>query len=202
MSEEVNNNNNNTFRKGNDAHISWTLVDANGDPYVLVGRAVGIELVPDNGKPVLIKDFTLVENTVSFVYYGKDQKFTGAYSMKFIENDGNVDMVTFDVPEAFIIVAHSWQISDDAEMNNRIQIATIVLSSTMTSAVGPRGPQGPKGDKGDKGDRGERGERGPVGGVFWPEIRVDSDLWIHIVEPAVQLGARLYVQDGYLYAIE
>lgn len=50
--------------------------------------------------------------------------------------------------------------------------------------------------------QGPDGPRGATGGVYWPEIYVDSDLWIHIVEPAESLGTRLFVQDGYLYAID
>ena len=50
--------------------------------------------------------------------------------------------------------------------------------------------------------QGPTGPMGATGGVYWPTIYVDSDLWIHIVEPAESLGTRLYVQDGYLYAID
>ena len=48
--------------------------------------------------------------------------------------------------------------------------------------------------------QGPDGPMGPPGGVLWPTLYVDSDLYIHIVEPELSLGARLYVQDGYLYA--
>ena len=50
--------------------------------------------------------------------------------------------------------------------------------------------------------QGPDGPRGATGGVYWPRIYVDSDMWIHIVEPAESLGTRLYVRDGYLYAVD
>lgn len=189
------------IRKGNDIRISWSLYDEAEQPYNLEGRDIAIELNVLT-KRIRIPEFTVSGNTVHFTYYGKDQKYTGSYALKFIENEGRVDMVTFDTKDAFILVEHSWLAIDEGEIPETIQLEVVTVTSELTERVGPAGPQGPQGERGPQGEQGIPGERGPVGGVFWPEIRVDSDLWIHIVEPAVQLGARLYVQDGYLYAIE
>ncbi len=59
-----------------------------------------------------------------------------------------------------------------------------------------------KGEKGDKGDKGNPGPVGPQGGVVWPEMYVDDDLWLHILEPESQLSDRLYFEDGWLKIIQ
>ena len=58
--------------------------------------------------------------------------------------------------------------------------------------------KGEKGDKGDKGNKGDTGEQGLPGGIAWPELYVDGDLWLHIVEPDNQLSARLDYDNGWL----
>ena len=63
---------------------------------------------------------------------------------------------------------------------------------------GDKGDTGATGAKGDKGDKGDTGERGPQGGVVWPDMYVDSDLWFHIVEPENQLSDRFSFENGYL----
>ena len=52
--------------------------------------------------------------------------------------------------------------------------------------------------KGDKGDKGDNGDRGFDGGIIWPELYVDTDLWLHVVEPEEQLSQRLDYDDGWL----
>ena len=191
------------IRLGNDIGIDWSLIDSEGNPYVVEGKDVSIEIDVGEKKRVRIKELSLSGNTVSFVYWGKDQKYTGRCDLKFIENDGEKEMVTFDTKDAFELVAHSWLIGGEPE-TERVQLSFVTVTSELHTAVGPTGPmgpQGPQGEKGEKGDKGEPGERGATGGIYWPEIYVDADMHLHIVEPTPSLGTRLYVQNGVLYAI-
>lgn len=144
------------IRLGNDIDIRWSLLDSEGVPYIVEGRDVSVEVVVGDKKRVRIKEVELDGSTVHFVYRGKDQKVTGRCDLKFIENDGVTEMVTFDTRGAFEMVAHSWLIGGEPE-NERVQISFITLTSQLHSAVGP------KGDKGDKGDKGETGPQGPKG---------------------------------------
>lgn len=61
-----------------------------------------------------------------------------------------------------------------------------------------KGDKGDKGDKGNKGDKGDKGDSGSDGGIIWPELYVDTDLWLHVVEPEEQLSQRLDYDDGWL----
>lgn len=127
------------IRQGNDIDIHWSLLDADENPYILEGRNIEIELEVGK-KRVKIRDILDVnQNTVHFVYYGKDQKYLGSYNLKFIENNGEVDMVTFDTRDAFTMVEHSWLAIDEGETPETIQLEFVTVSSAIHSSVGPRG---------------------------------------------------------------
>lgn len=224
------------IRIGNDIDIKWSLIDQSGAPYIVEGRDVSIELeVMSSKRTVKIKDIETSSNMVHFIFYGKDQKYTGHYHVKFIENNKEIEMVTFDVEDVFQLVEHSWLAADEGQEPDRIEIESIEISSQINSSVGPAGPQGPAGAAAGFGSvsaeieenggdpsvdvtssgpdtaknfhfkfnniEGPEGPRGATGGVYWPEIYVDSDMHLHIVEPTESLGTRLYIQDGWLYAI-
>lgn len=127
------------IRIGNDIDIRWSLVDENENPYILEGRDVRIELNVGK-KKIRITEIELNENTVHFIYYGKDQKYTGQYILKFIENDGNVEMVTFDTKDAFTLVEHSWLAIDDGEEPERVYLEFVTVTSNILERIGPTGP--------------------------------------------------------------
>lgn len=127
------------IRTGNDIQIDWSLVDEEGQPYILEGRDIAVEVIVAEKKRVRIKDFTVGGNTVHFTYYGKDQKYTGRCDLKYIENDGEVNMVTFDTKDAFTMVPHSWLAVDDGETPEAIQLEFVTVVSNLMSKVGPPG---------------------------------------------------------------
>lgn len=129
------------IRKGNDIRISWSLYDADEHPYNLEGRNIAIELDVLT-KRVRIPSFSVSGNTVTFTYYGKDQKYTGSYALKFIENEGSPDMVTFDTKDAFVLVEHSWLAVDAGETPETIQLEVVTLESALNSNIGPKGDTG------------------------------------------------------------
>jgi len=129
------------IRLGNDIGIDWSLIDSEGNPYVVEGKDVSIEIDVGEKKRVRIKELSLSGNTVSFVYWGKDQKYTGRCDLKFIENDGEKEMVTFDTKDAFELVAHSWLIGGEPE-TERVQLSFVTVTSSLHSAVGPKGDTG------------------------------------------------------------
>ena len=184
---------NKKIRIGNDIEITWSLFDADEQPYIVEGRDAAVELFV-NGSRVRIGEFTATGNTLHFTYYGKAQRFLGHYDLKYIENGGNVGMVTFDTHDAFELVQHSWQAVDAGETPETIQIEVVTISSEFVSKVGPRGysayeiavqngfvgteeewlaslkgeqgeqgPQGEQGIQGERGPQGPQGERGPEG---------------------------------------
>jgi hypothetical protein len=121
------------IRIGNDIDIRWSLIDGDEQPYILEGRDISIEL--DVGtKKIRIDNFEVTGNTVHFVYYGKDQKYLGSYILKYVENDGVVDMVTFDTKDAFELVPHSWLALDAGEEADRIYLEFVTVTSQMADA--------------------------------------------------------------------
>lgn len=219
---------NTKIRIGNDIDITWSILDADEQPYIVEGRDIAVEL--DIGKKrVRITEFDLHDNNIHFVYYGKDQKYTGSHNLKFIENEGTVDMVTFDTENVFVLVEHSWLALDEGELPETVQLEVVTVSSDLHTKQGPPGPQGPVGPAAKVGNvtaevdantgtpsvdvatsgpdeqknihfafHNLKGQQGPQGGIIWPTLYVDSDLWLHIVEPEHQLSDRISFDDGWL----
>lgn len=126
------------IRQGNDIRIRWSILDADEHPYILEGRNVAVELNVGT-KRVRIRSLEIESNVLIFTYYGKDQKYTGSYILKFIENEGQVDMVTFDTKDAFTLVEHSWQAIDEGETPETVQLEFVTVTSELHSSVGPAG---------------------------------------------------------------
>lgn len=188
------------IRTGNDIDITWSLKDASEQPYIVEGKDVTIELNVGT-KRVRIKEFELSGNHIHFVYYGKDQKHVGVYALKYIENEGKPEMVTYDTKDAFTLVEHSWQAVDDGETPETIQLEIVTVASELLERVGPKGdkgepgeagpqgpqgpqgfqgetgpqgPQGPQGIQGEKGEKGDTGEPGPPGNYTKPETGIPA----------------------------
>lgn len=106
------------IRIGNDIFVTWTILDADGEPYDLTGKDIDVRLVVNtksgqriielNEREIEVSDFEIEDNKIKFYFYGKDQSFIGIYTAKFIENNEELGMVTFDLNNAFEIVPHSW----------------------------------------------------------------------------------------------
>lgn len=127
------------IRKGNDIDINWSLLDKDRNPYIVEGRNFAIELLVGNTKRVRISNATASGNTVHFTYYGKDQKVDGSVNLIYIENGGEVDMVTFDTKDAFTMVPHSWLAVDTDETPETVTLDVVTVVSELNSSVGPRG---------------------------------------------------------------
>ena len=136
MADEVNTHE--KIRLGNDIGIRWSLIDEEDSPYIFDGRDVSVEIDIGGKKRYRVKELTHEANTLIFTYWGMDQKYTGVCSLKFIENDGNKEMVTFDIPNAFELVAHSW-LTGSAPDNERVQLSFVTLTSSLTERIGPTG---------------------------------------------------------------
>lgn len=194
------------IRKGNDIRITWTILDADNQPYIFEGRNVAILLV--SGSFVLrVKNVDFTDNVASFTFHGKDQSVTGYYNLQLIENPGAHEMVTFDERNVFNLVPHSWMAVDPDEEEGRVTVESVSLTSQFNSCIGPKGDKGEKGDPFTYDDftpeqlealRGPKGDKGDQGGLIWPVLYVDADLWLHVVEPEHQLTDRLSFEDGYL----
>lgn len=94
-----------TVRRGNDIKITWSLYTNPVDlkPYNLDGKKVDVYL-KSRYCIEKVRDISISGNTVTFFFYGKDQKHIGQYSMELVVNEGAKGMYTFDECLAFELV--------------------------------------------------------------------------------------------------
>lgn len=109
-------------RIGNDIHITWTLKNSEGEPYILSGHDFKVYL-QTGSKKILVPDPVVNYNVLYFTSYGKDQQYIGEYNLLLVENNGKVEMLTYDVKAAFELVAHSWE-------TDTIAAQSIIIEST------------------------------------------------------------------------
>lgn len=137
------------FRKGNDLQIVWRLFshrqEIDGDKIVEITEAYNLEgkqltlQAKTSSRKVPIEILTVEGNELHAVYYGKDQKYSGVYTVILVENDGKKGMYTIDESKAFALVEESNQINDcdndcccHCGADDDFEINPIVeLSSTM-----------------------------------------------------------------------
>lgn len=188
-------------RIGNDIKIRWSLFDSTGEAYDLTGKNIAIEVVVRQMVHYKIADFTVDGNTVSFVFAGKDQTFSGRCDLKIVENEGGMEMMTFDVKGAFELVPHSWQVAGVIDCCGRpsgVELADVHLTSSVMMAQGPQGPQGEKGEKGDPGEDGHTPElTSDTAGNIYADGQLLTDVIPEAVERLnVDLSGKVDKEDG------
>lgn len=97
------------IRIGKDISISWALyrtTEGGREPYALTQGDCSLRLVSPVGK-ILVEDFTIDGNVISWVFRGRDQRHTGDYSLELVQREGKDGMLTVDTCEAFKLVAYS-----------------------------------------------------------------------------------------------
>ena len=125
------------LRIGNDIIVKWALVmKGTSDPFILSGKNVSLYLRGVTGKKK-IEDFSVAGNTITWTFYGKDQKHTGVYSLILVVNEGVEGMVTTDACNFVNLVSCSCKTggSDDCG----VYTETIELTSTIEYVAGEGG---------------------------------------------------------------
>ena len=118
-----------SIRIGNDIHVSWSIYMKDGLPYSLEEKDVRIFLATPYGR-VNITDYTIHENVISWVFWGKSQKAIGNYSIILVVNKDNEGMVTTDVCDFVRLVSHSCETG--GKDNDGVQTEAIELTSGVT----------------------------------------------------------------------
>ena len=109
------------IRIGNDINISLRVLTA-GEGRPLEGRNLRLVLRDPKGGELDV-DFSIVGNTVAFVYPGRKQRHIGRYSVELWENDGEPRQAVADVNGAFELVR--W--SDEQGGNDTAELQTETL---------------------------------------------------------------------------
>lgn len=124
-----------TIRIKNDIAIEWKIYESEGVPYDLTDKQLSFYLIGPMGR-IKVDDFTVFGNSLQWTFYGKDQKYTGKYSVELCENEGEVDMHTVDVCNAFFLDGCSHRASADGS-NKNMTLSYVSLQSTVAFGSGP-----------------------------------------------------------------
>lgn len=121
------------IRKGNDIEILWSIYTKNPDgsttPYVLGGKDLKLSAKISDTRVIEIKDFSVQDNKIVWLFKGKDQRYSGVYSLTLMENKSKDGMKTLDKCRAFSLVDCSCETNDDTIDN--IQVSTTEFSSNI-----------------------------------------------------------------------
>lgn len=123
------------IRKGNDIEVQWAIYAGYGineAPYDLTGRNLTLYLRNQFGRHE-VYEYTVDKHIIRFVYWGKDQKQTGTYSIELVENEGREGMHTVDECDAFTLVNHSCQTGGDSE--GRVECIHLQFRANMGISI-------------------------------------------------------------------
>ena len=124
-----------TIRIKNDIAIEWKIYESEGVPYDLTDKQLSFYLIGPMGR-MKVDDFNVFGNSLQWTFYGKDQKYTGKYSVELCENEGEVDMHTVDVCNAFFLDGCSHRASSVGS-NKNMTLSYVSLQSTVAFGSGP-----------------------------------------------------------------
>ena len=162
---------------GNDINVSWrvNLYDPSEERLVPLSSVSGvgvqlivgthsIDLTPENSS------LNIVDNLITFTFYGRDQVYPGAYILKLYDKTSAT--ITYYACNAFVIVNRDGEdIGTDPEI---VDIeSTVNLNRTLVT----------KGEKGDKGDPGVDGAAGSIGSIL--TIGENGNWWIDGVDTGI-----------------
>lgn len=119
------------IRKGNDIEVQWAIYAGYGineAPYDLTGRNLTLYL-RNQFEKAEVYEFTVDKHILKFMYWGKDQKQTGTFSIELVENEGREGMHTVDECDAFTLVNHSCQTGGDSE--GRVECVHLQFRANM-----------------------------------------------------------------------
>lgn len=99
----------NKYRIGNDVTVTWPI-RVNGERVSLEGRKLVLTCATQTGHQMPV-EWSVTGSDIRVTLRGREQRATGVYVLKLIENKYENDMHTIDV-QAFELMPHSWQVSN------------------------------------------------------------------------------------------
>ena len=123
-------------RKGNDLNVIWSILTTEGVPFPLEGKDMSVYLRSPFNKTE-VKDFKVEGNLVKWTFFGKDQKYTGKYSLILVINENKEGMNTTDCCNFVNLVDCSCKVGGADEGN--VQTESLELTSRIEFASGEGG---------------------------------------------------------------
>lgn len=117
------------IRIGNDIVVLWAIrAEQDGEkvPYDLTGRKLSL-YVSNQIESWKVQDFEINGSALRWMFCGKDQKHVGTYTLTLVENEGEEEMHTVDMCNAFRLVPRTCQ--NEEEENDVIELVTLEFLS-------------------------------------------------------------------------
>lgn len=126
------------IRKGNDIEIIWKFFTGEGDnrkPYVLTDKNLTLYMSGETFRKKKVDNFIRNNDSIKWMYWGKDQRYIGIHSLELVLNEGMIGMVTVDECDAFSIVNH--YCSDEDTSNDGVGFTVLTFETTINESVCP-----------------------------------------------------------------
>jgi hypothetical protein len=123
-------------RIGKDIKIKWAVL-TDGSALPLNTEELTLELVGPNGKNLGL-DFEVEGNVLTAMFYGKDQKCTGDYTLTLWKNKGKEGQTVVDKLSAFSLVRYSTQEDYTQKYDNLNATLTDLGDTSLVTIYGPK----------------------------------------------------------------
>ncbi|MDE5986845.1 MAG: hypothetical protein K2H16_06135 [Prevotella sp.] len=100
------------IRIGNDIHIRWHIM-CSGEPEDFTGKEVTVTLADSMGREAYI-EWSAVGSDIEVTFRGRQQVYTGTYTLTLTENRGQDGMVTVDRQKVFRLVPKQDSVISDS----------------------------------------------------------------------------------------
>lgn len=120
------------IRRGNDIEVLWAIYAGEGvneSPYNLEGKNLSLYLNGPLGRSE-VYNFEVKQHVIRWMFWGKEQRNLGNYSLELVENEGKEGMHTVDECDAFSLVKRSCETGNDSE--GRVECIHLQFRSSMT----------------------------------------------------------------------
>lgn len=163
-----------------DITVRWSGILTNGEPVSLEGRSLKLYIVSPAGISLEIKNFTIVNNAIQFIFKAQDQKGLGRYQLKIYENYSQQGQTVLDQCEGFCLVSSTCQEggTDDEGLDTE--------TADLTGGCIALGVQGPP---------------GPSGNINYPTFEIGDNMHLYMNVDAASDKDRFKVENGHLFLI-
>ena len=117
------------IRIGNDIQIEWAITRY-GEPEDFSNKNLSVGLYDKfNNKQIF--EYTIEDNVISGIFYGKDQTTNGVYRLYLTENYGEEDMISLDYIDCFCLSNKLKNQTSNGKDSSNINTEVVQLSSSI-----------------------------------------------------------------------
>ena len=190
-----------SIRIGNDINVKWSI-SSNGQPYNLYGKKLLLVMSNDKGGDLRIHNYTIDQNSISFTFRGSEQRYSGIYSLTLIENNGEDNMHTVDISDAFCLVDKCKDLRID-RMCGSVVAESVVFSSEVVAPRDGLSAYELAQQRGFVGSLDDwlaslKGEQGLPGNIIYPTFEINESMELIMNTTSAADASRFTLENGYL----